>query len=111
MNGWQAPPVRLASAVADAGKWRKRRAGAGEGVKNSAALQEISSYYPCGMPGLIAKTPLMNCSHFTVMCYRLVAGGAGSNCLRRSGPPRWRKGFISLVPSVLSLGCGLACWR
>lgn len=38
-----------------------------EGVKSSALMQEIATYYPCGITGLIAKAPLMSCSRFTVM--------------------------------------------
>lgn len=36
-----------------------------EGVKSSALLQEIASDYPGGIAWLIAKAPLMSCSHFT----------------------------------------------
>lgn len=36
-----------------------------EGVKSSALLQEIASDYHGGITGLIAKAPLMSCSHFT----------------------------------------------
>ncbi|GHK85483.1 hypothetical protein ECZU17_14200 [Escherichia coli] len=36
-----------------------------EGVKSSALLQEIASDYPAALLGLIAKAPLMSCSHFT----------------------------------------------
>ena len=80
-----------------------------EGVKNSAALQEISSYYPCG----IAWVDRKNTFDELFALYRYVLTGLllvalaviACGAVARLG---WRKGFISLVPSVLSLGCGLA---
>ncbi len=97
--------------MADAGKRRKGVLVPVEGVKSSALLQEIASITLAALPGLIAKAPLMNCSPLPLRLNRLVAGGAGSDCLRAVARLGWRKGLISLVPSVLSWAVVWRCWR
>lgn len=39
-----------------------------EGLKIARRYRKSPAITLVALPGLIAKTPLMNCSHFTVMC-------------------------------------------
>ncbi|ELB8092016.1 MMPL family transporter [Escherichia coli] len=80
-----------------------------EGVKSSALLQEIASYYPCGIAWVDRKSSfdeLFALYRYVLTGLLLVALAViACGAVARLG---WRKGLISLVPSVLSLGCGLA---
>lgn len=96
-----------------------------EGVKSSALMQEIATYYPCGIAWVDRKSTFdeLFALYRYVLTGLLLVALAVIACgeVARLG---WRKGLISLVPSVLSLGCGLAvlamsgqavnlfrCWR
>lgn len=80
-----------------------------EGVKSSALLQEIASYYPGGIAWVDRKSTfdeLFALYRYVLTGLLLVALAViACGAVARLG---WRKGLISLVPSVLSLGCGLA---
>lgn len=80
-----------------------------EGVKSSALMQEIATYYPCGIAWVDRKSTfdeLFALYRYVLTGLLLVALAViACGAVARLG---WRKGFISLVPSVLSLGCGLA---
>ena len=77
-----------------------------EGVKSSALLQEIASYYPCGIAWVDRKSSfdeLFALYRYVLTGLLLVALAViACGAVARLG---WRKGLISLVPSVLSLGC------
>ena len=80
-----------------------------EGVKSSALMQEIATYYPCGIAWVDRKSTfdeLFALYRYVLTGLLLVALAViACGAVARLG---WRKGLISLVPSVLSLGCGLA---
>lgn len=80
-----------------------------EGVKSSALMQEIATYYPCGIAWVDRKSTFdeLFALYRYVLTGLLLVALAVIACgeVARLG---WRKGLISLVPSVLSLGCGLA---
>ena len=80
-----------------------------EGVKSSALLQEIASDYPGGIAWVDRKSTfdeLFALYRYVLTGLLLVALAViACGAVARLG---WRKGLISLVPSVLSLGCGLA---
>ncbi|HIA4165218.1 TPA: MMPL family transporter [Escherichia coli] len=80
-----------------------------EGVKSSALMQEIATYYPCDIAWVDRKSTfdeLFALYRYVLTGLLLVALAViACGAVARLG---WRKGLISLVPSVLSLGCGLA---
>ncbi|MDI3361022.1 MMPL family transporter [Lelliottia sp. V89_10] len=79
-----------------------------DGVKNSAALSELAAAHP-GVVWVDRKASFDSLfslyrgvlTSLLLVALAVIACGA----MLRLG---WRKGLISLVPSVLSLGCGLA---
>lgn len=79
-----------------------------DGVKNSAALSQLAAAYP-GVAWVDRKASFDSLfslyrnvlTGLLLVALAVIACGA----ILRLG---WRKGLISLVPSVLSLGCGLA---
>ncbi|WP_194207438.1 MMPL family transporter [Superficieibacter sp. 1612_C1] len=79
-----------------------------EGVKNSAALKALSTRYT-GIAWVDRKSTFDELfAHYRhiltgLLCVALAVIACGA--VARLG---WRKGLISLVPSVVSLGCGLA---
>ncbi|HBH4745309.1 TPA: MMPL family transporter, partial [Escherichia coli] len=76
-----------------------------EGVKSSALMQEIATYYPCGIAWVDRKSTfdeLFALYRYVLTGLLLVALAViACGAVARLG---WRKGLISLVPSVLSLG-------
>jgi len=79
-----------------------------EGVKNSAALKALSTKHT-GIAWVDRKSTFDELfAHYrhiltALLCVALAVIACGA--MIRLG---WRKGLISLVPSILSLGCGLA---
>ena len=99
---------RLASALADPAGRRKRRARPGGRRQNSTALSERAAQHE-GVVWIDRKASfdslfaLYRTLLTGLLCVALAAIACGA--IIRLG---WRQGLISLVPSVLSLSCGLA---
>lgn len=99
---------RLAATVADPANGESGVLVPVEGMKNSAALNTLSTQYT-GVAWVDRKSSFDELfalyrhilTGLLLVALAVIACGA----MVRLG---WRKGLISLVPSVLSLGCGLA---
>ncbi|HBS5678169.1 TPA: MMPL family transporter [Klebsiella aerogenes] len=80
-----------------------------EGVRNSAEVGMLSELFPGGIAWVDRKSSLDDLfalyRHILTGLLGVALAVIACGAVIRLG---WRKGLISLVPSVLSLGCGLA---